>query len=330
MMTAPLLSIENLDMQFRNRKGPFRREPPPTRAVDDVSLEIHAGETLSLVGESGSGKTTLGRCILGVYRATAGRITYSGTDLSGLSEAELKPFRREIRMIFQDPNSSLNPRRPVVDLIGECLEIHGIAAGRERSQRVAELLIQVGLRPEYMSRYPHAFSGGERQRIGIARALALDPRLVVCDEAVSALDVSVQAQIINLLRDLQEQRGLTYLFIAHDLAVVEHISDRVAVMYAGRLVEVARTEDLFAEPLHPYTEALLGTIPLPDPRLRKAERTRLGGEIASLTNPPPGCNFHPRCRYATAACKLERPPLRQFGDRQVACHHAESLTLRGA
>jgi len=335
MTSAPLLTVENLDMHFRNRKGLFRRQPPPTRAVDDVSLQIHPGETLSLVGESGSGKTTLGRCILGVYRATAGRITYAGTpgapvELTTLGEAELKPYRRQIRMIFQDPNSSLNPRRPVVDLIGECLEIHGLAKGRARSERVAELLTQVGLRPEYMSRYPHAFSGGERQRIGIARALALDPRLVVCDEAVSALDVSVQAQIINLLQDLQAQRGLTYLFIAHDLAVVEHISDRIAVMYAGRLIEVAKTEDMFAQPLHPYTEALIGTIPLPDPRLRKAARTRLGGEIASLSAPPPGCNFHPRCRYATAACQVDRPPLRQIGDRQVACHHAETLTLKGA
>jgi peptide/nickel transport system ATP-binding protein len=330
----PLLSVENLDLHFTNRKGMFRRPPPPTRAVDGVSLTIQPGETLSLVGESGSGKTTLGRCILGVHRATAGRIVYQGgagpVELTTLSEPELKPYRREIRMIFQDPNSSLNPRRPVIDLIGECLEIHGVAKGRERQQRVAELLTQVGLRPEYMSRYPHAFSGGERQRIGIARALALDPRLVVCDEAVSALDVSVQAQIINLLQDLQAQRGLTYLFIAHDLAVVEHISDRIAVMYASRLVEVAKTEALFSQPLHPYTEALIGTIPLPDPRLRKAARTRLGGEIASLSNPPPGCNFHPRCRYATAACKLERPPLRQLADRQVACHHAEQLVLKGA
>ena len=333
MTTAPLLKVENLDMHFRNRKGLFRKEPPPTRAVDGVSLAIQPGETLSLVGESGSGKTTLGRCILGVYRASAGRITYRSEageiDLTALSEAELKPYRREIRMIFQDPNSSLNPRRPVIDLIGECLEIHGVAKGRERQQRVAELLTQVGLRPEYMSRYPHAFSGGERQRIGIARALALDPRLVVCDEAVSALDVSVQAQIINLLQDLQAQRGLTYLFIAHDLAVVEHISDRIAVMYAGRIVEVARTEDLFGQPLHPYTEALIGTIPLPDPRLRKAARTRLGGEIASLTNPPAGCNFHPRCRYATTACRIERPQLRRLGDGQVACHNAEALALRG-
>lgn len=331
---APLLTVEHLALHFRNRKGLFRREGPPTRAVDDVSLAIQPGETLSLVGESGSGKTTLGRAILGVYRPNAGRIVYrragEAVELSSLSERELKPYRREIRMVFQDPSSSLNPRRPVIDLIGECLDIHGVAKGRERSDRVADLLTQVGLRPEYMSRYPHAFSGGERQRIGIARALALDPRLVVCDEAVSALDVSVQAQIINLLQDLQSQRGLTYLFIAHDLGVVEHISDRIAVMYAGRLVEVAHTEALFAQPLHPYTEALMGTIPLPDPRLRRSARTRLGGEIASLTNPPTGCNFHPRCRYATAACSQERPPLRVVADRQVACHHAETLTLKGA
>ncbi len=331
----PLLRIEGLEMHFRNPRGWLRRDGPLTRAVDGVDLDIRHGETLSLVGESGSGKTTLGRCILGLYRPTAGRILYQSetgpVDLTALSEPRLKPWRREIRMIFQDPNSSLNPRRPVLDLIGECLEIHGVATGRQRADRVADLLEQVGLRPEYASRYAHAFSGGERQRIGIARALALDPRLVVCDESVSALDVSVQAQILNLLQDLQERHGLTYLFIAHDLAVVEHVSDRIAVMYTGRLVETGPTRPLFARPRHPYTAALLASIPRPDPRLRRsAGRARLAGEIADVARLPPGCHFHPRCAHATAVCKAERPQLRRLGAAHVACHHAEALELRGA
>ena len=335
-MPDPLLRIEGLKMHFRNPRGFLRPDGPPTLAVDDVDFDIHPGETLSLVGESGSGKTTLGRCILGIYRATAGRIRYAArdgeVDLATLGEHELKPYRRDIRMIFQDPNSSLNPRRPVIDIIGECLEIAGTTRLADRRARVAELLEQVGLKPEYMSRYPHAFSGGERQRIGIARALALDPRLVVCDESVSALDVSVQAQILNLLQDLQERLGLTYLFIAHDLAVVEHLSDRVAVMYAGRLVEIAASAELFARPRHPYTEALLASIPKPDPRLRgTTRRLRLGGEVADVRNPPPGCIFHPRCRYAEDRCRSERPALRDLGNgRRAACHFAETLELAGA
>ncbi len=323
-------------MHFPIRKGLLRRTVGHVKAVDDVSFTIQEGETLGLVGESGCGKTTTGRCLLRVYEPTAGEIVYhrengKDVDLMTLSNQELKPYRREIRMVFQDPQSSLNPRLPVLEIVGEPLKVNRLATGRDLEDRVADLMKRVGLRPEYMRRYPHAFSGGERQRIGIARALATNPRLVVCDEAVSALDVSVQAQTLNLLQDLQEEFDLTYLFVAHDLSVVEHISDRVAVMYVGKLIELATTEELYYNPQHPYTEALLSAVPKPDPRLRnKGDRIRLQGEVADPASPPSGCYFHPRCRYAKDRCKVEIPALREIiPGHFAACHYSERLELRG-
>jgi peptide/nickel transport system ATP-binding protein len=288
------------------------------------------------VGESGCGKTTLGRSVIRVYDPTAGQAFYTDSegnrvDLATLPQRRLRPYRREIRMIFQDPQSSLNPRLPILRIVGESLLVNRIAKGRDLEDRVADLLRRVGLRPEYIRRYPHAFSGGERQRIGIARALALEPRLVIADESVSALDVSVQAQTLNLLQDLQQDFKLTYLFIAHDLSVVQHISDRVAVMYVGKLVEIAPTRQLYFHPKHPYTEALMAAVPKPDPRLRaKGGRVRLAGEVADPANPPAGCYFHPRCRYAEARCRTEAPVLRDLGNGQsAACHFAEQLELNG-
>ena len=332
----PLLEVRNLHMRFPIRRGMFRRTVGYVQAVNDVSFSIRSGETLSLVGESGCGKTTTGRCIARVYKPTAGQIHYAvaeeeSIDLAELDNQALRPFRRQIRMIFQDPFSSLNPRLPILQIVGESLKVNRIASGSELEDRVASLLKRVGLRPEYIRRYPHAFSGGERQRIGIARALALNPKLIVADEAVSALDVSVQAQILNLLQDLQEELDLTYLFIAHDLSVVEHISHRVAVMYVGKIVELASADELFKNPLHPYTEALLSAVPKPDPRLRnKGVRIRLEGEVADPSNPPSGCYFHPRCRYAQDRCRTETPAFREIGrEHWVACHFAEELDLRG-
>jgi oligopeptide/dipeptide ABC transporter ATP-binding protein len=331
-----LLSVRGLKKHFPGAHGGFRRAASVVKSVDGVDFDLRDGEVLSLVGESGCGKTTTGRSILRVYDPTAGEIFYRGrtgaiVNLAALSNRELKPYRREIRMIFQDPNGSLNPRLNVLQIVGQPLSVNGLAKGSELEDRVAGLLKRVGLRPEYIRRYPHAFSGGERQRIGIARALALDPKLIVADEAVSALDVSVQAQTLNLLQDLQDEFRLTYLFIAHDLSVVEHISDRVAVMYVGRIVELAPTEALFAAPRHPYTEALLSAVPIADPRLRGSrERIRLTGDVADPARPPPGCHFHPRCRYATDRCGIEIPPLRDVGGgHMAACHHAEVLELRG-
>ena len=332
----PLLEVLNLRMHFPIQKGFFQRVVGHVRAVDDVSFSVAEGETLALVGESGCGKSTLGRCLTRVYQPTDGEILYhrpSGeqVDIAKLSLQELKAVRREIRMIFQDPFTSLNPRLPAGEIIGEPLKFSGLASGGELQQRVADLMMKVGLRPEYRTRYPHAFSGGERQRIGIARALAMNPRLVIADEAVSALDVSIQAQTLNLLQDLQADLGLTYLFISHDLSVVEHISDRVAVMYVGKIVETADTAALYATPKHPYTEALLSAVPNPDPaRIGRNERIHLSGEVADPADPPPGCLFHPRCRYATDRCKVEEPPLRPLpGGRAAACHYAEELQLRG-
>jgi peptide/nickel transport system ATP-binding protein len=329
-----LLEVSGLQMHFPVRRGILRRVVGHVRAVDDVSFAVRAGETLGLVGESGCGKTTTGRCILRVYRPNGGQLLYRRADgrvadLAGLSGPALKPYRREIRLIFQDPQSSLNPRWNVLDIVGEPIRVNGVASGREVEDRVAALLRRVGLRPEYMRRYPHAFSGGERQRIGIARALALNPRLVVADEPVSALDVSVRAQVLNLLQDLQADFHLTYLFISHDLSVVQYVCDRVAVMYVGRIVEMAPTRQLFAAPRHPYTEALLSAVPKPDPDLR-GSRIVLEGEVADPGNPPTGCYFHPRCAYAQPICKVERPPLREIAPGQLAaCHFAETLTLRG-
>ena len=336
MLDNTLLELRDLRMHFPIRRGTFGRSVGLVRAVDGVSFSIREGETLGLVGESGCGKSTTGRCILRVYDPTGGQIVYRhadgrSVDLGTLRGGALRPYRREIRMIFQDPYSSLNPRMTLLDIVGEPLRVHRVASGRDIEERVGQLLRRVGLRPEYMRRYPHAFSGGERQRVGIARALALSPRLVVADEAVSALDVSVRAQILNLLQDLQREFSLTYLFIAHDLSVVEYLCDRVAVMYVGRLVEVASTAELFARPRHPYTEALLSAVPKPDPRLRsRGRRIILQGEVADPSNPPSGCAFHPRCRYATDRCRVEVPPLRDIGGgRLAACHYADELDLRG-
>ena len=289
-----------------------------------------------MVGESGCGKTTVGRCVVRAYDPTGGELLFreedeSVTDLAPLSNRELGPYRQQVRMIFQDPYSSLNPRLPVLEIVGEPLRVNRNMSGKELEDKVASLLGRVGLRPEYMQRYPHAFSGGERQRISIARALALDPRLVVADEAVSALDVSVRAQILNLLQDLQDEYDLTYLFISHDLSVIEYLCDRVAVMYVGNIVEVAPTKTLFRQPAHPYTEALLSAVPKPNPLLRQhKDRIILHGDVADPSNPPNGCYFHPRCLYAEERCSTDKPELRTVADgHQVACHFAEELDLRG-
>ena len=311
-----LLSVENLKMHFPIRKGFARKIVGHVRAVDGVSFAVRPGETLGLVGESGCGKTTIGRCILRAYDPTQGTIRYQDgegryVDLARLQGKELKPYRRELRMIFQDPYSSLNPRMTVMDIVAEPLRIHKLVEGKEAEDRVAEILRKVGLRPEYMRRYPHAFSGGQRQRIGVARALVLDPRVVVCDEPVSALDVSIQSQVLNILRDLQAEFGLTYLFIAHNLSVVEHVSSRVAVMYLGKMVEMASREDLFRNPLHPYTQALMSAIPVPNPRLKR-ERIILKGDVPSPLNPPKGCRFHPRCPWAIDICSQQEPEFKEL------------------
>lgn len=328
-----LLQLKDLKMHFPIKKGFFQRTVGYVKAVDGVSFEIKRGETLGLVGESGCGKTTIGRCIVRAYRPTDGEIIYGqngdSVDLAHQSESNLKYFRRVIRMIFQDPYASLNPRMTVYNIVADPLRIHGISSGKELEKQVAELLERVGLHAEHMRRYPHAFSGGQRQRVSIARALALDPELVVADEAVSALDVSVRAQILNLMIELQREFNLTYLFISHDLSVVEYIADRVAVMYVGKLVELAPTSELYQNPKHPYTEALLSAIPIADPR-RRADRIVLEGDVADPANPPSGCYFHPRCRYAKDRCKTETPELRTVGEgHTVACHFAEELDLKG-
>jgi peptide/nickel transport system ATP-binding protein len=329
-----LLDVRGLRKAFPIRRGLLRRVVGEVRAVEDVSFDIRRGETLALVGESGCGKTTTARCILRALVPTAGEIRFRTAagpvvDLATLPKRRLRPLRREMQMIFQDPYSSLNPRKTLLDIVGEPLRVNGVGNRQERVERVAELLRRVGLRPEYLRRFPHAFSGGQRQRIGIARALALNPSLVVADEPVSALDVSVQAQILNLMLDLQAELGLTYLFVAHDLSVVKHVSDRVAVMYVGRIVELAGTERLFTEPRHPYAEALLSAVPKPDPRLR-SQRIVLEGEVADPGSVPPGCAFHPRCRYAVPVCRAETPPLAPVAPGHVvACHRAAELALRG-
>ena len=328
-----LITLNNLKMHFPLSKGLFSRAAGVVRAVDDVNLAVMPGETLGLVGESGCGKTTVGRCITRAYTPTAGEILFgtgnSMVDLAKLPEKDLFPYRRQIRMIFQDPYASLNPRMTVLQIVSEPLKIHNIAHGKELEERVAHLLERVGLRPEYMRRYPHAFSGGQRQRIGIARALALEPKLVIADEAVSALDVSVQAQILNLLAELQTEFQLTYIFISHDLSVVEYVADRVAVMYVGKLVEVASTQAIFVTPRHPYTEALLSAVPKPDPLL-KTKRIILEGDVADPSHPPAGCYFHPRCRFAQERCRTEPPPLVEAAPGHwSACHFSKELSLTG-
>ena len=329
-----LLEVIGLKKFFPIRRGFLRKTVGYVRAVDNVNFFIRKGETLSLVGESGCGKTTTSRCILRAVNPTAGKVLFrtdgdSVVDVAALSQSRIRPLRKQMQMIFQDPYSSLDPRMTLLDIVGEPLLVNGVGNRQERMDRVSELLKLVGLRPEYMRRFPHAFSGGQRQRIGIARALALNPSLVVADEPVSALDVSVQAQILNLMLDLQAQLGLTYLFVAHDLSVVKHISDRIAVMYVGQIVEMVETGSLFSAPKHPYTEALLSAVPKPDPRLR-SERIVLEGEVADPANPPSGCYFHPRCRYAVDICRQQTPELREISPGHfAACHRSSELTLSG-
>ncbi len=319
-----LLQAEHVVKHFPIKRGILiQREVAQVHAVDDVTLEIRQGETLGLVGESGCGKSTLGRCFVRLYPLTGGKIVFDGRDISRLSRRRMRPLRRELQIVFQDPYASLNPRKRVGSIIGAPLEIHGVGDRAERRQRVQELLEKVGLSPEHYNRFPHEFSGGQRQRIGVARALALRPKLVIADEPVSALDVSIQAQVINLLADLQEEFDLTYVFIAHDLGVVRHVSDRIAVMYLGKIVEISPAEELYQRPIMPYTEALLSAVPLPDPRESAArERIVLEGDVPSPINPPSGCRFHPRCRYATDVCQQIEPPLTDYGNGHfAACHH---------
>ena len=333
-----ILEVRNLRKYFPIQKGLFKRDTGWVKAVDDVSFRIGRGETVGLVGETGCGKTTLGRCVMRLYRPLAGEILYqyetdngqkAEVDLALLSNSELRPLRRDIQMIFQDPYSSLNPRWTVFDIISEPIRANSLASGKELEERVVYLMEVTGLEPNYLRRYPHAFSGGQRQRIGIARSLATNPRLIVADEPVSALDVSIQAQILNLLGDLQKEFGLSYLFIAHDLSVVNYVSDWVAVMYVGQLVELATTQALYAEPKHPYTEALLSSVPISDPDSAR-ERIVLTGEIPDPSNPPPGCYFHPRCPYADEVCRQESPPWEEVApNHYAACHFAKELALRG-
>ncbi|MGH8687019.1 MAG: ABC transporter ATP-binding protein [Burkholderiales bacterium] len=320
-MDTPLLSVSNLVKHYPVRSGLLARGLEQVRAVDGVSFELAAGETLGLVGESGCGKSTTGRCILRLIEPTSGEVRFDGASVTAMRPRELRRLARGMQIIFQDPFASLNPRMPVGAIVGEALTIHGLArSAREYEARVVELLETVGLQAEHRRRYPHEFSGGQRQRIGIARALAVSPRLIVCDEPVSALDVSIQAQVINLLEDLQQRFGMAYLFIAHDLSVVRHISRRVAVMYLGRIVEIARVGELYAAPRHPYTEALLSAVPVPDPGARR-RRIVLQGDVPNPMHPPAGCHFHPRCPHAMDRCRVEAPQLREIAPgRKAACH----------
>ncbi|MFN8524814.1 MAG: dipeptide ABC transporter ATP-binding protein [Chloroflexota bacterium] len=329
-----LLDVKGLKKFFPIRRGLLRKTVGHVRAVDDVSFFVRKGETLALVGESGCGKTTTSRCVLRAIEPTSGEVMFktedgSVVDVAKLPRSRLRPLRRQMQMIFQDPFSSLNPRMTILDIVGEPMLVNGVSNRDERVARVEELMKLVGLRPEFMRRFPHAFSGGQRQRIGIARALALNPSLVVADEPVSALDVSVQAQILNLMLDLQTELNLTYLFVAHDLSVVKHFSDRVAVMYVGKIVELVDRDALFYTPRHPYTEALLSAVPKPDPRKRSV-RIPLQGEVANPAAPPSGCYFHPRCGYAIDKCKTDAPPFQQSAPGHwVACHRADELKLQG-
>ena len=314
MMAAPAAKIEEINLvEVRNlvKYFPVDNSDDVVRAVDDITFDIRPGETLGLVGESGCGKSTVGKCLLRLHEPTSGEILFEGRNLVWLPNKEMQALRREMQIIFQDPYASLNPRLSILSIVSEPLKIHGVANKREQRERVADLLKKVGLDPNYMNRYPHEFSGGQRQRIGIARALALNPKLIICDEPVSALDVSVQAQVVNLLQDLQQEFGLTYLFISHGLAVVEHISDRVAVMYLGKIVEIADAKELYKAPLHPYTQALLSAIPVPDPK-QKRERIILKGDVPTPINPPSGCRFRTRCPFAIEECAQRIPELREI------------------
>jgi oligopeptide/dipeptide ABC transporter ATP-binding protein len=325
----PLLEARNIVKHFPIRGGVFMKQTAAVKAVDGVSLAIRGGETVGLVGESGCGKTTFGRVILRLEEPTSGDVLFQGRSIREYSKRDMQALRREMQIIFQDPFSSLNPRKTVSHIVGEPLRVHGVKSRREREARVLELLEVVGLRREHMRRYPHQFSGGQRQRIGVARALALKPKLIVCDEAVSALDVSIQAQVINLLMDLQHEFGLTYLFISHDLSVVEHVSDRVAVMYLGKIVEIAPSRDLYRAPLHPYSQALLSAVPVPDPSLQRPGRIILKGDVPSPIDPPPGCRFHPRCHYAEGVCSESEPLLALVRENHwAACHFAGHVGLQ--
>ena len=337
MNQLPLLDVHNLKMHFPIIKGLFGAQRGVVKAVDDVDLALYAGETLGLVGESGCGKTTVGRCLVRAYTPTSGTLNYrradqSVVDMANASGEQLRPYRKDVRMIFQDPYSSLNPRMTVYENVSEVLRVNKLMPERQIKERVQSVIQRVGLRPEFIRRYPHAFSGGERQRIVIARALVTQPRLVIADEAVSALDVSIRAQILTLMESLRREFDLTYLFVSHDLSVVRYICDRVVVMYVGRVVEVAPVNTLFTTPKHPYSEALLSAVPIDNPRLRNREqRIRLEGDVPDPANPPSGCYFHTRCRYVKDRCVTETPPLRTIGSgQQVACHFAEELVLRGA
>jgi len=327
--TQPLLEVTDLVKNYPVHSGVLRRQVGTVHAVDGVSFSLGVGETLGLVGESGCGKSTVARSVLRLVEPTSGSIRVDGRDITCLSKTELRPIRRSMQIVFQDPFASLNPRMTAGDIVGEPLSVHGLASGGERQARVARLFEQVGLRPDQMQDYPHQFSGGQRQRICIARALALGPRLIVCDEPVSALDVSIQAQVINLLTDLQREHGLSYLFIAHDLAVVAHISHRVAVMYLGRIVEIADKNELFGNPRHPYTQALLASVPAADPRSKRL-KPMVDGDVPSPVNPPSGCAFHTRCRHAIDRCKMERPLLRDVSEGHLVACLLNEGTGRGA
>jgi oligopeptide transport system ATP-binding protein len=318
-----LLKVDNLCKYFPINKGLiFSRQAGAVRAVDGVSFDVYSGETLGLVGESGCGKSTTGRTIVQLYRPTSGRVIFEGQDLAQLKGEQLRRKRRHIQMIFQDPYASLNPRMTVGEIVGEPIDIHQTYKGDKKRKRIEELLALVGLNSEFINRYPHEFSGGQRQRIGIARALSLDPKLIVCDEPISALDVSIQAQVVNLLEDLQTEMGLTYLFIAHDLSMVRHVSDRIAVMYLGVIVELSERNELYSKPYHPYTQALLSAVPFPDPEVEeKRKRIILEGDVPSPINPPSGCRFHTRCQYASEICTIEKPEFREITPKHfVACH----------
>jgi oligopeptide transport system ATP-binding protein len=329
LTSSPLVEVRNLVKHFPITGGVFLREVAAVKAVDGVDLTINQGETVGLVGESGCGKSTLGRLILRLEEPTSGDILFRGESILGYDKRKMRILRKEMQIIFQDPFSSLNPRKNVAQIVGEPLYVHGMKNRRERDARVLELLEVVGLKREHMRRYPHQFSGGQRQRIGVARALALHPKLIICDEAVSALDVSIQAQVINLLEDLQDEFGLTYLFISHALSVVQHISDRVAVMYLGKIVEAAESGSLYQDPLHPYSQALLSAAPVPDPR-RKRDRIVLPGDVPSPISPPPGCRFHTRCLYAEPICREQEPALREIRENHfAACFFAGSLPAKG-